>query len=148
MRSIPGNIFITVPWFHWPFQIEPQRGLMYLVGNYAVTFGGLVALGFCAWRAVRGLALLELTIVTLYLVNLLQWLAIPRKLMCYYYYYPCALLLGLALVLALARWERKSFAGMRVSLIPVVAAMVIFLFCYPHMAGLGAPWDTALGYWR
>jgi dolichyl-phosphate-mannose-protein mannosyltransferase len=148
MKSLHGNDFINVPWFHWPFQIEPQRGLSYLVGNYAVMFCGLFALGVCAWRASRRFAAPEFTVVVLYLVNLLQWLVIPRKLVCYYYYYPCALLLGLALVLALAGWERKSLFGVRLNLIPVFAAAAIFLFCYPHMANLGAPWDTLLGYWR
>ncbi len=53
MKSLTGNDFINVPWFRWPFQIEPQRGLSYLVGNYAVMFGGLLALGICAWRLCR-----------------------------------------------------------------------------------------------
>ena len=148
MKPITGNIFINDPWFYWPFQIEPQRGLNFLVGNYAVTFSGVVALGFCAWRLFRRAALPELTIVSLYLANWLQWVVIPRRIVYYYYYYPCALLLSIALVLALARWQRKSLFGVRLGLIPVLAAILIFLFCYPRMAGLGAPWDTALGYWR
>ena len=148
MRSLPGNIFIHVPWYRWPFQIEPQRGIDYLVGNYAVTFGGLLALGFCLWRVVRRFALAEFTIVALYATSLLQWLAIPRKVTYYYYYYPCVLLLGLAITLALARWQRKTLLGVRLVLIPVLAAFMMFLFCYPHMAGLQAPWDTIFGYWR
>jgi hypothetical protein len=122
--------------------------LNFLVGNYAVTFGGFLALGICIWRLARRFAVPEFTIVALYFVNWLQWLAIPRKLMCYYYYYPCTLLLGLALVFAFARWDRKLLFGMRISLIPVIAAIVVFTFCFPHMANLQAPWDTALGYWR
>lgn len=148
MKSIPGNPYLNVPWYHWPFQIEPTRVLNFLVGNYAVTFGGFLALGICIWRLARRFAVPEFTIVALYFVNWLQWLAIPRKLMCYYYYYPCTLLLGLALVFAFARWDRKLLFGMRISLIPVIAAIVVFTFCFPHMANLQAPWDTALGYWR
>jgi hypothetical protein len=147
MKALTGNGYVNIPWFAWPFQIAPQRGLMYLAGNYAVMFGGLVALGVCAWRLVGRFAVPEFTIVTLYFVNLTQWVVIPLKFGYYYYYYPCALLLGIALVLALFRWQRKHIFGVRLSLIPVVAAMVIFLVCYPHMASLGSPWDTVLGYW-
>lgn len=164
MAALTGDAFIHVPWFAWPFQVTPQRGMTYLVGNYAVMFTGLVALGACGWRVARRFAVPEssaasstdgiseatpeLTIVVLYLVNLMQWVAIPHKIVCYYYYYPCALLLSLALVLALYRLERKRFFGIRLRIVPVVAAAAIFLFCYPHMASLEAPWDTLLGYWR
>jgi dolichyl-phosphate-mannose--protein O-mannosyl transferase len=148
LKPITGNPAIHVPWYRWPFQIEPQRGLRYLVGNYAVMFGGLAALAICLWRASRDFAVAELAISGLYLANLLQWLVIPRSVLYYYYYYPCALLLSLALVVALARWERKTVLGVRLDLIPVIAAIGIFLFSYPQMAGLGPPWDSALGYWR
>jgi dolichyl-phosphate-mannose-protein mannosyltransferase len=164
MAALPGNGFIHVPWFVWPFEIAPQRGLMYLVGNYAVMFSGLLALGVCGWRVARRFAVPELTaasatngaleltpeltIVGLYLVNLMQWVVIPHKIVCYYYYYPCALLLSLALVLAFHRSERKQLFGIRLSIVPVVAAIAIFLFSYSHMASLEAPWDTVLGYWR
>ena len=79
---------------------------------------------------------------------LLQWLVIPRSVLYYYYYYPCALVLSLALVAVLARWERKTVLGVRLDFIPVIAAIAIFVFSYPQMAGLGSPWDSALGYWR
>ena len=96
MKSYHGNDFINVPWFHWPFQIEAAtRVVGPVVGNYAVMFCGLfLRLGVCAWRVLRRFAAPEITIVVLYLANLLQWLVIPRKLVCYYYYYPCALLLA------------------------------------------------------
>ena len=44
-------------------------------------------------------------------------------------------------------WFTSSCFGVRLSLLILVAAVAVFLWCYPRMANLEAPWDCALGCW-
>lgn len=145
----PGNPMLNVPWYDWFFRAKPERAFGWLMGNFVVVWGGLPALMLCGWRLWkrRSEALPEAMVIIFYAVNLLQWLVIPQKMTCYYYYYPPAMFLGVAIVIALSRAKMKSIAGLRISLIIVIAAAAFFLYCYPRMANLEAPFDCALGCW-
>jgi dolichyl-phosphate-mannose-protein mannosyltransferase len=144
--AIPGNRFIASPWFSWPFTLHPQRALSYLLGNPVIMWGGLLALLSCLWRFWKSLAFSEGLVVSLYAVNLLQWAVTPAKSTFYYYYYPAAMFLGVAIALAVHNPTRRMF-GARVSLLVLLAAGAVFLWCLPRMAHLEAPWDCALGCW-
>ena len=117
------------------------------MGNFVVAWGGLVALVFCAGRFWKNAALPEGLVVLFYAVNVLQWVVIPQKRTCYYYYYPPIMFLGIAMVIAISGAEKRSILGARISLLMLIAAAVFFLFCYPRMAYLEAPFDCALGCW-
>ena len=140
------NGAIASSWYTWPFHLSPQRALSYLLGNPVVMWGGVVSLLFGLWRIWRSLAVPETLLLLLYAANLLQWSITPMKATYYYYYFPAAMFLGVALAVAVHRLPRKIF-GIRVGLLIVVAAAVVFIWCYPRMAHLGAPWDCALGCW-
>jgi dolichyl-phosphate-mannose-protein mannosyltransferase len=142
-----GNIGINSFWYQWVFRTEPQRALSYLVGNWAVCWTGIAALLFCTYRFVVKPALPEGLVVALFAASLFQWAVIGRAFTYYYYYSIAATFLCLALPTALR--ERPDFCVLRVraSLLCVTAAAVIFLYCFPHMAHLGPPYDTMLGYW-
>jgi dolichyl-phosphate-mannose--protein O-mannosyl transferase len=86
-------------------------------------------------------------VIVLYAANILQWLIIPQKSTCYYYYYPSAMLLGVAIAIALARSRVRAIKGIRISVVLVAASIVFFLYCYPRMADLQAPYDCAFGCW-
>ena len=142
--ATPGNKAIASPWYTWLFATNPQRGLSYLVGNVVVMWGGLLALAFCArsfWKSFP-----EALVLVLYAGNLLQWGFTPCKSTFYYYYYPAAMFLGVAIPLALRQLPERVL-GIRPAFILVVAAAVIFVVCYPRMAHLDAPWDCAFGCW-
>jgi dolichyl-phosphate-mannose-protein mannosyltransferase len=139
-----GNKAIASPWYTWLFARDPQRGLSYLVGNVVVMWGGLLALGFCARRFWTSFP--EALVLVLYAGNLLQWVITPCKSTFYYYYYPAAMFLGVAIPLALRQLPERVF-GMRPAFMLVLASAVFFLFCYPRMAHLEAPWDCAFGCW-
>jgi dolichyl-phosphate-mannose-protein mannosyltransferase len=141
-----SNPFTTAAWYTWPLKISPHRALSYLVGNPVVTWGGLAALFFCLWRFWKTFALPEGLVLLLYAANFLQWAVTPEKGLFYYYYYPAVMILGVAIALALRSLPRSIF-GVRVSLVVLVAAAVVFLWCYPRMAHLDTPWDCALGCW-
>jgi len=148
-RAVPGNPTLNVRWYQWFFRSSPERAFSYLVGNFVVMWTGVGAVILCAWNwwKNRTLAVAEAMLVLLYSANVLQWVVIPQRVTCYYYYYPSAMLLGVAIALAIGRAGRPSWAGVRVSLVLMIATFLFFLFSYPHMAGLQAPFDCALGCW-
>lgn len=143
----PGNPALGSPWYRWFFRTTPLRPMDYLMGNYIVMWSGIAALVVCVVKFLRAPALAEGLVVSLYAANVLQWVIIPEKMTQYYYYFPPATILSIAIVLACAALPRPRIAGIRPVVIAVAAAGVFFLICYPKMASLQAPFDCALTCW-
>ena len=143
-RTAIGLATVNIPWHRWIFRIEPDRGLNYLVGNWAVCWLGVAALLWCGYRWIQKPALAEGMAVALFAVCWLQWAVIPRPFKYYYYYSIAATFLCLALPTALRRSPSYRVMGARVSMLAVVSAAVVFLVFYPKMTGLEAPWDCAI----
>ena len=133
-------------WYEWPFMASPARALSYLMGNPVVSWGGFAAILLCLWRGLRSLAVPEALVGLLYAANLLQWAVTPARGAYYYYYFPASMFLGVALAYAVHRLPR-TFFGIRPAVVLMAAAVVVFIWCYPRMAHLDAPWDCALGCW-
>lgn len=148
-RAAAGNPALNVRWYQWFFRASPERGLSYLMGNFVVTWLGVPAVLYCAWRALkeRGGALAEIMVVTLYSANIVQWLLIPQRSTCYYYYYPSAMVLGIAIILAIKDAKLLRIGPVHTNVILILTATIIFLYCYQKMAVLPAPFDCALGCW-
>jgi dolichyl-phosphate-mannose--protein O-mannosyl transferase len=146
-KDAVGNKALSAPWYTWPFRASPVRGLSYLMGNFVVMWGGLVALAVCLHRLWRRVSLPEATAVLLYAANLLQWAVTPLKVPHYYYYYPAAMFLGPAIALALRGETPRRILGVRLSVLLGIAAFAFFVYCFPRMAHLEAPWDCMLGCW-
>jgi dolichyl-phosphate-mannose-protein mannosyltransferase len=143
-RAVVGNTGLIVPWYKWPFMTQPTRALSYLVGNWFVMWAGILALLYCLRRFARSLP--ETLIVSLYVVNMLQWIVTPQPCVFYYYYFPAAMFVGMAIPAALHRLPARYF-GVRLSVASLLPAFCIFAYCFAHMAHLGAPFDIMLGYW-
>jgi len=141
-----SNPAITTPWYAWPFNLNPQRALSYLVANPVVAWGGLVAMAACLRRFWKAVPFQEGLVFLLFAANYLQWAVTPEKGLFYYYYYPSVMILGVTIAVAIRSWPARVF-GVRVSLLLLVAAATYFLRCYPQMAQLQAPWDCAFGCW-
>jgi dolichyl-phosphate-mannose-protein mannosyltransferase len=151
-KTCPGNPALDVHWYLWFFRTSPERGLSYLMGNWVVAWVGMAALATCIWKFLRSLAtsewaLAEGMVVLFYAVNLLQWVIIPQKRLVYYYYFPPAMFLSVAIAIVLRRYQSPRLFGVRISLLLVVAAAVFFMYCYPRMCGLEAPYDCMFGCW-
>jgi len=69
-----------------------------------------------------------------------------RKGLFYYYYYPSVMILGVAIALAVRTLPPTIF-GVRVSVIVLLAAAVVFLWCYPGWHTWKRHGDCALGCW-
>jgi len=146
--NCPGPPALDSPWYRWIFRTSPERGMSYLLGNFVVVWGGFLALLICVWRFCRSLALPEGLVTLFYGVNLLQWVVIPQQRTMYYYYYPCTIFLCVAFAIVLGATRERRVLGMRPIVIILVLASVFFLYCYPRMAALEAPYDCALGCWN
>lgn len=145
--ACPGNPALDVRWYRWFFRASPERGLSYLMGNFVVVWGGLLALALCVWKFYKSFSLAEGSVILFYAANLLQWVAIPQKRLVYYYYYPPAMFLGVAVAIVLSRAHSPRLFGLRISLLLVLAAGLFFLYCYPRMAALQSPYDCMFGCW-
>jgi hypothetical protein len=141
-----SNRAITMPWYRWPFNLNPQRGLSYLVGNPLVAWGGLAAMLVCLRRFCKAVTFQEGLVFLLFAANYLQWSVTPEKGIFYYYYYPAVMILGVTIAVAMRSLPARVL-GVRISLVLLIAAGVYFLRCYPQMAHLQAPWDCAFGCW-
>ena len=146
-KQVVGNRAIFSPWYRWPLQTTPVRAYSYLIGNPAVMWLGLLAIVVCMARLWKRVSLPEGLIVLFYSTSLLQWMVVPRKITYYYYYFPAAMFLSVAIAIALSRGQLVRFRGVRVSLILVLAALIVFVYCYQQMAHLSPPWDCMLGCW-
>lgn len=135
-----------VPWYLWPFRSSPTRALSYLLGNPVVMWGGFFAMLFCASRLWKRIELPEVMLSSLYFANLLQWAVTPIRVPNYYYYYPAAMFLGTAIAVTLSKVPRRVF-GVRLNILFIVAAAIVFIYCYQRMAYLEPPWDCMLGCW-
>jgi dolichyl-phosphate-mannose-protein mannosyltransferase len=143
-RNVVGNIALIIPCYRWALMIQPTRALSYLVGNWYVMWAGLAALLYCARRFARSLP--ETLIVSLYVINMLQWAVTPQQCMYYYYYFPAAMFVGMAIPIVLLRMPARCY-GVRLCIVSVLPALCVFSYCFAHMAHLDAPYDTMLGYW-
>jgi dolichyl-phosphate-mannose-protein mannosyltransferase len=141
------NKAITSAWYTWPLSTSPQRALSYLLANPVVSWGGVAAIIFCARRFWKTVAFPDGLVVLLFAANFFQWALTPEKGLMYYYYYPAVMILGVAIAVALRNLPPTIF-GVRVSLMVLVGAAAVFLWCYPRMAHLQSPWDCALGCWN
>ncbi len=135
-----------MPWYRWPFNLNPQRGLSYLVGNPLVAWVGLGAMLVCLRRFCKAVTFQEWLVFLLFAANYLQWSVTPEKGIFYYYYYPAVMVLGVTIAVAMRSLPARVL-GVRISLVLLIAAGVYFLRCYPQMAHLQAPWDCAFGCW-
>jgi dolichyl-phosphate-mannose-protein mannosyltransferase len=116
-------------------QGELVRGVI-LLGNPLVMWGGLVALLACLLGWLRFRSREAFLILAFYAMFYGSWVAIPRKIAFYYYYYPAGMLLSLALAYLFEQaeagrkpWARWTFLaisfGLFVYFFPVLAALKI-----------------------
>lgn len=142
-------------WWQWVLSLRPiwyfyepvdgiQRGVL-LIGNPAISWGGLAALLLSVHTGVRDRGGPLLAIALLWLASVGFFLLIPKPVMFYYHYFPAALLLCFALAGVLDRlfWQR----GQR--LVPVLGigfCLLLFLEFYPIISA--APLSDAQAFNR
>jgi dolichyl-phosphate-mannose--protein O-mannosyl transferase len=143
-------------WYAWPFMITPNwyanhnvkindlslRSGVILLGNPLILWGGLEAVFFCLWAWFRNRQPTAKRISLLYFSLFLSWAVIPRKVMYFYYYFPAAMMLSLAIVFSfryrrLPRWAHWVF---------VSACGLVFAYFYPLLASVELPAHSFLSH--
>ncbi|MEG3123461.1 phospholipid carrier-dependent glycosyltransferase [Sphingomonas sp. GB1N7] len=141
-------------WWTWPLMVRPiwylyeavdgaQRGIL-LLGNPAILWGGLIAVGYCLWAGwQRGSGRLA-GVAAIWLASLLIWAIIPKSLGFFYYYYPSTIFLCLALAAAFddlrvrhPHWD-EAFLALSAGL---------FLIFYPIISAAALPDPQAFQRW-
>jgi len=146
----------TSPWWSWLIMKRPvwlfvkygqeKIANIYAMGNPLVWWGGLVSLPWVTWLAIRKRSEKLGLVVFAYWALFLPWAFSPR-IMFIYHYLPAIPFLSLFLAWFLL-WlaKKKEFKPIFISYLLLVA--VVFLFFYPHWAGLEvAKWWNNLYYW-
>ena len=139
-------------WWQWPLITRPiwylyepvdgvERGVL-LVGNPAIMWGGLIAVGACAWAGLRQRATGPALAAMLYLFAIGLWIVIPKKIGFYYYYYLPALCLSLALAGAF-----HHYRGRLVPALFLAVSAALFLYFLPIISSAPLPNDQAFLHW-
>jgi len=145
-------------WWQWVLSIRPiwyfyepvagiQRGVL-LIGNPAISWGGLVALLACLDAGLRQGDRPLLAIVLLWAASLAFFITIPKPVMFYYHYFPASLLLCFAIAGALDRWFWQRGNRLAPALCIGFTAL-LFVEFYPIIsaAPLGDPQDFNRWMW-
>lgn len=126
LASVKARHYYASQWYTWPLTLRPiwysfkREGAngewvraVLLMGNPLIMWGGLVALLLAAWEWLRSGSRAAFLIVGWYCALYLSWALLPRKISFYFYYYPAALTLGLALGFVAQRYDRPKLFGVR-----------------------------------
>jgi dolichyl-phosphate-mannose--protein O-mannosyl transferase len=124
--------------FAWEPDRSAVRGVVFL-GNPLVMWGGLIALVVCAWDWIRRGTRAAFWIVLAWAALYLSYAVIPRNVTYYFYYYPAAMTLSLAIAYIAHRWEvpargaapRVRWLGPLIA----VATFTVFLYFFDLLSG-------------
>jgi dolichyl-phosphate-mannose--protein O-mannosyl transferase len=131
-------------WLSWPLMLRPiwyyhhdapegRRGRVsgiLCVGNPLIFWAGALALLVCLWDWVKRRPIESEFILIQFIFAWMIWAVLPRHVEFFFYYYPAAMLLGLALVRAarILRVPRPAAAGF------IALAAAVFLFYKPILS--------------
>jgi dolichyl-phosphate-mannose--protein O-mannosyl transferase len=155
-----GQMRVTTPhpymsqWWQWLVPTRPiwyafdkegdaeewVRGV-FLLGNPVVMWAGLAALGACVWGWVKHRSRAGFLIVCFFAMFYLSWILIPRKVSFYYYFYPAAMVLSLALGFVAQYFDqsesRRGWPPVRWAFL--VLTIAVFAYFFPILAALRVP---------
>ncbi|MGW8137085.1 phospholipid carrier-dependent glycosyltransferase [Sphingomonas zeae] len=154
-QILPPHVYQSA-WWSWPVIGRPiwyfyevadgaQRGI-FLLGNPAVMWGGLVAVAACALGWLRTREIRLGIAAALWIAGFGVWAIIPKSLGFYYYYFLPAIWLSVALAVAINRWRGWMRDWDEAYL---VAAMCLFVYFYPILTAgpLAGPKSFARWAW-
>jgi dolichyl-phosphate-mannose--protein O-mannosyl transferase len=149
LRVVQSHPYMST-WPQWPLLSRPiwyafdkegarqefVRGVL-LLGNPLVMWAGFLAWLGCLWAWLARRSRPALLITYFYGVLYFSWAAIPRKVSFYYYYYPAAMTLSLAL--GFIWWRARLLDeknGKWLGWGFLAASALLFAYFYPILAGV------------
>lgn len=141
-------------WWTWPLMVRPiwylyeradgaQRGIL-LLGNPAILWGGLIAVGYCLWAGWQRKTARLVGVAAIWVASLLVWAVIPKSLGFFYYYYPSTIFLCLALAAAFDDLRESRPHGDEAFL---ALSAGLFLLFYPIISAAALPNAQAFQHW-
>ncbi|CAN5342298.1 hypothetical protein BH10PAT1_BH10PAT1_1980 [soil metagenome] len=137
-------------WYTWPFLVRPiylytsdevggEVARIYAMGNPIVFWGGITSVAAISYFAVREKNKKLGLVAFAYLVFFTPW-AISPRIMFLYHYLPSIPFMAIAMAYVLRRFKEL--------LIPfLVFALILFIYFYPHWAGLKIPVSLDTSYY-
>lgn len=148
LRVVDSHNYMS-SWTSWPWMTRPiwyafeREGTdwarcILMMGNPAVIWGGLAAVLFLLVDFFsRPLRFVPVWITLSYGAVYLCWAVIPRKVAFFYYYYPAALVLGLALAQVFYSREKSGTPQrMRPSFWFLALTFLFFIYFFPILSGI------------
>jgi dolichyl-phosphate-mannose--protein O-mannosyl transferase len=144
-------------WPTWSLMIRPiwylyepvdgaMRGI-FMVGNPAILWGGLIAVAACLYSWMRDGSGRMLAVALLWIASYAVWAAIPKSLGFFYYYYLSSIFLALPLAAVADRFAKGRYAHWDEAFL--VLAFCLFAYFYPIISAmpLGNPQDFRHWMW-
>ncbi len=152
LRVVSSHPYMS-QWLDWPlltrpiwyaFEKEPGdpnsvRGVL-LLGNPLMMWTGLLALAVCAWEGIKKRKTAPFLISFFYAAFYGCWVAIPRKIAFYYYYYPAGMMLSFALAYVFYSATEPALQVLKkAKWLYMGAAIGIFVYFFPILAAFKIP---------
>lgn len=150
-QPLAPHTYMSV-WWQWPlimrpiwYLYEPVAGVMrgvLLIGNPAIMWGGLVAVGAALWAGFRDGAKPLLFVAALYLFAYGLWIVIPKQIGFYFYYYLPAILLSLPLAGVFQHYRLR-----RLPALFLATSAALFVYFFPIISAAELPGEQAFTNW-
>lgn len=140
----------TSMWYTWPFLVRPiylytsdeidaKVARIYAMGNPIIFIGGAIAVTVCAYLAFKSKDKKLGFVVFSYLVFFTPWALSPR-IMFLYHYLPSIPFMAIAFAYILRRFPSLIIYTLTIG-------AVLFIYFYPHWAGLTIPLQLDTSYY-
>ncbi|MEO5865592.1 MAG: phospholipid carrier-dependent glycosyltransferase, partial [Sphingomonas sp.] len=142
-------------WWSWPLMLRPIwylyepadgaiRGI-FMVGNPAILWGGLVAVIACLWAWLRDGAVKPFAVTMLWGGAYAMWIVIPKSLGFFYYYYLPSIFLALPLAAAWGHYGTGRFRGWDEYFLAVSAGL--FAYFSPIISAVALAGPRSFQHW-
>jgi dolichyl-phosphate-mannose--protein O-mannosyl transferase len=153
-QILPAHTYQS-SWWSWPLMIRPiwylyepvdgaMRGI-FMIGNPAILWGGLIAVAACLWAAWRHRSARLFAIAALWIGAYLPWIVIPKSLGFFYYYYLPSIFLCPTLAAAFGLLPRGRRGRWEAAF--VVLSAGLFAYFYSIIAAAPLPGPDAFRNW-
>lgn len=143
------------PWWQWPLMIKPvyyylapilkegEWGSIASFGNPAVWWGGIVALFWSAWIAIKKADKNIVFIFVGFISILAPWAIAPRSITFIYHYFSCVPFIIFAIVYIIRHLIDKYPKAKKGVYIYLALVLILFIVFYPVLTGIKVPiWIT------
>ncbi len=131
-------------WYFYAYDMGAQRGVL-MIGNPAIMWGGLLAVGACLFAWFRTRAIRPLAMALLWIASLAMYAIIPKSLGFYYYYYLSSIFLAPVIAVAFDHFDRGRGRGYEDWF--AALSLLVFVYFYPIIAAAPLGGVDSFNHW-